>query len=212
MIGRRKGFTLIELLVVIAIIAILAAILFPVFARARENARKSTCQSNVKQIMLGVLQYIQDYDEMTPGRRKGAVGTPQFNCGAGYISWAGLIQPYLKNSGVYVCPSRSTSVLGYGYGLCGGDADAGVAMALFQSPATTVKVGDCYSAGLKAPTPAQACSWVNNVNPELSPVSPVCGGLAAPHMSGANLGFMDGHVKWMQWSALKASTGIQWVP
>ena len=63
---RERGFTLIELLVVIAIIAILAAILFPVFARARENARKSTCQSNLKQIMLGVLQYAQDYDERLP--------------------------------------------------------------------------------------------------------------------------------------------------
>ena len=60
---RRRGFTLIELLVVIAIIAILAAILFPVFARARENARKANCQSNLKQVSLGLMQYVQDYDE-----------------------------------------------------------------------------------------------------------------------------------------------------
>src|SRR5664279_3561453 len=67
----RRGFTLIELLVVIAIIAILAAILFPVFAKAREKARQSSCSSNVKQIMLGVLQYAQDFDEMTCGENKG---------------------------------------------------------------------------------------------------------------------------------------------
>src|SRR5687768_5924591 len=64
--GALKGFTLIELLVVIAIIAILAAILFPVFARARENARRSSCQSNLKQIGLGFAQYTQDYDEKMP--------------------------------------------------------------------------------------------------------------------------------------------------
>ena len=63
---RGRGFTLIELLVVIAIIAILAAILFPVFARARENARKTNCASNVKQILLGIHQYAQDYDEVLP--------------------------------------------------------------------------------------------------------------------------------------------------
>jgi len=73
---RRIGFTLIELLVVIAIIAILAAILFPVFARAREKARQTNCLSNVKQIMLGVLQYAQDYDERMPSRGNIYVGDP----------------------------------------------------------------------------------------------------------------------------------------
>jgi prepilin-type N-terminal cleavage/methylation domain-containing protein/prepilin-type processing-associated H-X9-DG protein len=93
---RKQGFTLIELLVVIAIIAILAAILFPVFARARENARRSSCQSNQKQIGLGFAQYTQDNDERFPG---GIEGTGQ---GAG---WAGQIYPYVKSQQVYVCPS-----------------------------------------------------------------------------------------------------------
>jgi len=90
---RKRGFTLIELLVVIAIIAILAAILFPVFARARENARKATCQSNLKQIGLGARMYSQDYDEMV---------LPSYWYGAW---WTTLIAPYTKNTGIYKCPS-----------------------------------------------------------------------------------------------------------
>ena len=92
----RRGFTLIELLVVIAIIAILAAILFPVFARAREKARQSSCLSNVKQLMLAVQQYAQDYDERMP--RHG--NNPD---------WTEQIYPYVKNVQVYNCPSSSTA-------------------------------------------------------------------------------------------------------
>ena len=93
----RKGFTLIELLVVIAIIAILAAILFPVFARARENARRSSCQSNLKQIGLGVIQYVQDYDEKLPASR--------FNYSPPVLH--SLLQPYLKSFQIFTCPSNT---------------------------------------------------------------------------------------------------------
>lgn len=92
---RNKAFTLIELLVVIAIIAILAAILFPVFAKAREKARQTSCLSNMKQLGLGVLQYIQDYDETYP------IGTPSFNQTA---NWPVEILPYVKSIAVYTCP------------------------------------------------------------------------------------------------------------
>ncbi len=92
----RSAFTLIELLVVIAIIAILAAILFPVFARARENARRSACQSNMKQIGLGFLQYAQDYDESLP-----------FGTG-GNRHWVEPIMPYVKSQQIFVCPSDTT--------------------------------------------------------------------------------------------------------
>lgn len=95
----RSAFTLIELLVVIAIIAILAAILFPVFARARENARRSSCQSNLKQIGLGFEQYKNDYDQYYPGVGAGAVGATVF--------WPSLIQPYIKSTQIFVCPSAS---------------------------------------------------------------------------------------------------------
>ena len=98
-ISRGAAFTLIELLVVMAIIAILAAILFPVFARARENARRSSCQSNLKQIGLGILQYIQDYDERYP---IGTIDTPNAFVGQG---WASNIMPYTKSVQVFACPS-----------------------------------------------------------------------------------------------------------
>ena len=92
---KSKAFTLIELLVVIAIIAILAAILFPVFAQAREKARAISCLSNEKQLGIGVMQYEQDYDEKAPGGLNGYGG------GSGY---AGQIYPYVKNTSVFQCP------------------------------------------------------------------------------------------------------------
>ena len=96
--NTRKAFTLIELLVVIAIIAILAAILFPVFAQVREKARAISCLSNEKQLGLGVIQYQQDYDEKNPG------GVNGYGGGAG---WAGQIYPYVKSEKVFQCPSDS---------------------------------------------------------------------------------------------------------
>ena len=100
----RQGFTLIELLVVIAIIAILAAILFPVFARARENARRSSCQSNLKQLGLGIIQYTQDYDEKYPS---GEMGYNNPGTGAVQATWDTVVQPYIKSSQIIVCPSDS---------------------------------------------------------------------------------------------------------
>lgn len=97
-INKKQAFTLIELLVVIAIIAILAAILFPVFAKAREKARQTSCLSNLKQLGLGVMQYTQDYDEYVPYADNGAVG-----------SWRYAIYPYVKSVNVYNCPSNQTN-------------------------------------------------------------------------------------------------------
>ena len=95
---KSKGFTLIELLVVIAIIAILAAILFPVFQKVRENARRTACLSNMKQIGLGVTQYTQDADERLPNG---------IDSGGGAKGWAGQVYPYVKSTGVFVCPDDS---------------------------------------------------------------------------------------------------------
>lgn len=111
--ARKNGFTLIELLVVIAIIAILAAILFPVFSRAREMARRTSCQGNMKQISLGVRQYMQDYDEFYP--QKGNTGYDGFDENwAGHGGWTSgqvvlgdVLDPYLKSKQIWGCPSDS---------------------------------------------------------------------------------------------------------
>src|SRR5690348_12977526 len=108
---RKAGFTLIELLVVIAIIAILAAILFPVFAQAREAARKTSCLSNIKQITMGALMYLQDYDEVlnAPALRRCSVPATQYSnlwWGANWMTWPELIMPYIKNSDLFSCPDR----------------------------------------------------------------------------------------------------------
>lgn len=125
--AKRSGFTLIELLIVIAIIAILAAILFPVFARARENARRSSCASNLKQQGLAIMQYAQDYDEiMVPTYLQGTCGTNCYNNtgGGGWLGtteafenykWMDLIYPYVKNDGVFNCPSASSNLAKYKY-------------------------------------------------------------------------------------------------
>jgi prepilin-type N-terminal cleavage/methylation domain-containing protein len=105
-----RGFTLIELLVVIAIIAILAAILFPVFAQAREKARQTACLSNEKQIGLAILMYIEDYDEQFPsGSRYNPFNPNPLAIGLG---WAGQIFPYTKNAGILKCPDDSTNSVG----------------------------------------------------------------------------------------------------
>src|SRR5579859_210263 len=99
----RRAFTLIELLVVIAIIAILAAILFPVFAQAREQARRTACLSNTKQAGLAFMMYVQDYDETTPCLTQQWQGGPTWVI----IDFWNLFQPYIKNTQVFLCPDYS---------------------------------------------------------------------------------------------------------
>jgi prepilin-type N-terminal cleavage/methylation domain-containing protein len=123
---RKRAFTLIELLVVIAIIAILAAILFPVFAKVREKARQATCASNLRQQSLGILQYVQDNDEKYPG---GKINFPGFGWIDGFDGWqfpcstgeydcsteGNSTQPYIKSPGVMVCPSCPAKWNPYNY-------------------------------------------------------------------------------------------------
>jgi prepilin-type N-terminal cleavage/methylation domain-containing protein len=206
---RRKGFTLIELLVVIAIIAILAAILFPVFARARENARRASCQSNLKQIGLGIIQYTQDYDEKFPSSAIGGAGNP--------VGWADAIQPYIKSTQLYQCPSDTTSpsanatLAGYtdywynntlGGGLVTGSIVAGtngMSQAALTSVALTVMAGD----GAGANANSTGSYWANGCT-EASGTACVAGekatfgtaNTAIRHLDGQTFLHADGHVKW----------------
>ncbi len=162
----QPGFTLIELLVVIAIIAILAAILFPVFQKVRENARRTACLSNQKQIGLGILQYNQDYDE------KYIAGGNQCGRGSG---WAGQLYPYVKSTAVFKCPDDSSNLPGtpvsYALnaqfspynGACNGSN--GLALAQVTSPAKTVLIFEVTNSGYYNITiPSGASSTANCPN------------------------------------------------
>lgn len=190
-----RGFTLIELLVVIAIIAILAAILFPVFARARENARKANCLSNCKQIGLGLMQYIQDYDETLP-----IIG---WNTGDGAVwpngtfsasnPWHMRIYPYIKNTGVFNCPSATYKwqgevSTGIKYGANGTlmSVTPPCSMASIQRPADTVAIAD--SDGPASYCVFQACY----TGPSSARY------LGVRHSEGCNFIFNDGHAKWVK--------------
>ena len=206
-----RGFTLIELLVVIAIIAILAAILFPVFARARENARRASCQSNMKQLGLGLLQYTQDYDEKYPYQSAGTVyhwASADLGTAAG-MNWALSIYPYVKSYQIYQCPSASASApTGPGntnYLFNGVLAPR--ALAAIQLPAQTVALqeyGSYFDTVYLRPQhefpeghglfPVQYVSWVGAGEP-----------YNTIHFGdGGNLLFVDGHVKYRKKSGITA--------
>jgi prepilin-type N-terminal cleavage/methylation domain-containing protein/prepilin-type processing-associated H-X9-DG protein len=207
----QKGFTLIELLVVIAIIAILASILFPVFARARENARRASCQSNLKQIGLGIMQYTQDYDEMTP-----------FNVGPGLRT-----QPYTKSYQIWRCPSDSNTNIpdetnpgntSYAINMVG-YRDLGVSyvhgppfshyysttlqmvgVAAIEAPATTIMVADNNSDNSYQVVTDYAdvsSSWVKINSSAIPRTMPgvTQGTWSERHLDTINTLFCDGHVK-----------------
>lgn len=220
---KRRGFTLIELLVVIAIIAILAAILFPVFARARENARRTSCMSNLKQIGLGFMQYAQDYDERYPGwvemgnscNATDDAGKPcrkfsvipdndadGVNWGNGYKkTWMDFIYVYTKSTQLFVCPSTKVRdqdpSYGYSIGISGG------------------KFGSYFNSGVRKNNipvsmaqvirPAEIVMVLDQNNSYAVYSSPrgVQADLTSTrrdtvirHLDGTNIAYADGHVKW----------------
>lgn len=209
----RRAFTLIELLVVIAIIAILAAILFPVFAQAREKARQATCVSNGKQIAVGMMMYVQDYDEIFP--QSWTSGQPQ--------RWMHKFQPYTKNRQINDCPSFEVK----GYQNAAGDIGGGAyaynrqvfetfPMAAIEEPAATIVFGD--AATINAPAAADdlvPSKWTvrthadhdmafNTKNPHRNICwrwNASCDANSyrrpvARHAGGSVFAFADGHAKW----------------
>ncbi|BCM89183.1 hypothetical protein IAD21_01027 [Abditibacteriota bacterium] len=212
---RSNAFTLIELLVVIAIIAILAAILFPVFARARENARRSSCSSNMKQLGLGFIQYMQDYDGRYPkagnwqvwgngghwvagvngSGTDGAPGalakfTPPYTATAAVANiQGGALYPYIKSTQIYVCPSsRDGQKTGLSYGM-----NCTLAAASENSVESTTEVALLVDEAY----PTDAFFWATADGTASDQ-------LTKAHLEGGNVLFCDGHVKFYPYSRFNA--------
>ncbi len=222
-----RGFTLIELLVVIAIIAILASILFPVFARARENARRASCMNNLKQIALGIMQYTQDYDERYPAAYDGNIAAGTFRTqtvagmpgrmfdtigGMNRISWMDMIFPYVKSVQLFQCPSQrdarevsaTNPPASYGYN----GAISGYDNNLFGKAFNQRNMGNALS---EIQRPAEVLMlfdaqnryyFIQNTSYYLSLNSAGTNKIVSPHFEGTSLAFADGHVKWMKSSAI----------
>lgn len=221
----KRAFTLIELLVVIAIISILAAILFPVFARARENARRASCMSNLKQIGLGTMMYVQDYDERYPPSSLSTTQTPPDGTWYGGLwFWQQILYPYTRSDQVYICPSApSYSITGNGgpfstnYGAnqslfpgAGFVAGTTVSMASVISPSETYMIMD--SGGFDPYPPSASGGVLTSNGWRYLPGAYANAGIACTtgknyttdcqsegrHFDGLNMAFADGHVKWLK--------------
>ena len=199
MAAPRRGFTLIELLVVIAIIAILAAILFPVFARAREKARQAACTSNLKQLGLAMMMYTQDYDELTPIAFSGI--------GWWTGTWKERIYPYVKNYQIFTCPSKNLPVPPTGFGNYGinayiGEAVPCVSLAQVPKPAETFAIGENDDG-----------DWVIEPRGDMGFAVPwtQTGWVKDQHNEGANFAFMDGHAKWMKMTTAHENNLYWWI-
>lgn len=181
----RRGFTLIELLVVIAIIAILAAILFPVFAKAREKARQTSCLSNCRQISTAALSYIQDYDECFPGDY---VDRPT---GVYQYPFSRVLVPYCKNGQIFQCPSRKSLVFDVAnsqWGAYGWSSywPVGCSLGQVDSPAQTVMIAETTTAP-DAYSPSSSGAVITDYFTTFYP---------GMHNDGQNVNFFDGHAKW----------------
>jgi prepilin-type N-terminal cleavage/methylation domain-containing protein/prepilin-type processing-associated H-X9-DG protein len=229
-LSRPRGFTLIELLVVIAIIALLAAILFPVFARTRENARRASCQSNLKQVGMGMIQYSQDYDERVPDSWYGA-GNGASTPGGVRYKWMDAIYPYVKSTQIFTCPSDSTSKFTLAQDLTGpsdndygsyiinavnwqesmelrGPGSGGFLLTVVEAPASTLWVTDGNGQfhltwATKSENPPVTVNSRGQRQLMGKPTSaPVAGALVERHLDTSNVLYCDGHVKAMKMTSI----------
>jgi prepilin-type N-terminal cleavage/methylation domain-containing protein/prepilin-type processing-associated H-X9-DG protein len=228
----QKGFTLIELLVVIAIIAILAAILFPVFARARENARRSSCQSNLKQIGLGIFQYSQDYDEKLVPESIGGSATLEtgfpasLQGGTYYHLWQHSLHPYIKSVQLFNCPSFTGTpydgayVSGLSYGMNYYPAGY-VSSSAASVGITEVCASNC---GVNLGTKDISLAAIDDVSGTVFVTDSVYyivsagdGVTGTPatyardrHLETLNFLYLDGHVKAQRKSTMFGANKVQW--
>lgn len=230
--SSTKGFTLIELLVVIAIIAILAAILFPAFARARENARRASCSSNFKQIGIGVMMYVQDYDERYPFVYQPYGGVSPVTQSADWF-WGDMIYPYVKSTQVFVCPSsESARPFDRNYGansfMIQANWNIPFSLSALNSASSTYMVMDtgAYWINPDKVSPAVTWEWLpGNGLLDASYCSPVTNTtynkdcMTGRHFDGVNVAFADGHVKWLKVAKVheqalryKAGQASDWSP
>ena len=189
--ARKSGFTLIELLVVIAIIAILAAILFPVFAQAREKARATSCLSNLRQIGMANLIYAEDYDETYPDNYVATLPTP-FWCDpmddpAAQPNWWSELQPYVKNQAIFLCPSATNTDY----------AEPGHANTSYMANWWVIYDGSTKLSMVKQPARCPVYvdagatwsgAWAFDGRDGVFPI--------AIHSNGVNADYGDGHAKW----------------
>lgn len=224
-LSQHRGFTLIELLVVIAIIAILAAILFPVFARARENARRTSCISNLKQMGLATMQYTQDYDESLPVALYSVPNGFNYPDGKEWqpdiLYWPQMIYPYHKSTQVFFCPSSPDPTrtdprrLNYGANevvIVYGSTPIPLKLAAIISPASTymmmdasdIRINPARADTVTAPYYLPGLGDAGGTCPTTITNYSDC--VSGRHFGGVSVTFADGHVKWLKSSVLRRET------
>ena len=233
--NANRRFTLIELLVVIAIIAILAAMLLPALAKAREKARSTSCINQTKQLTLAMLMYVDASNEYWPTRLLGDSAGNEVTGALGLVHWAGAIYPYVNDVGPYKCPSYALTYTSHGwtgavgtgtpiaipanmgYNFCGvGGANRvgtvyipNITLASIKRPSMLPLIGDSVCCGLKSTgADPRNCLYIGPGTNTTGVYPNEVHPRMSQHSEGINLSFCDGHATWVR--ALNAKRGNYW--